>query len=57
MPHRACFNCGTYNGREVIDVLKKLTKKEKRKKGKELKEQEGKTEKEKVLDAKELSVK
>ena len=28
-PHRACSGCGYYNGREVIDVLKNLSKKEK----------------------------
>jgi large subunit ribosomal protein L32 len=28
--HIACPNCGTYKGREVIDVLSKLTKQERR---------------------------
>lgn len=36
LPHTVCFNCGYYNGREVIDVMKKLTKKEKKQKEKEL---------------------
>ncbi len=36
LPHTACLNCGTYKGREVIDVLKKLSKKDKKKKQKEL---------------------
>lgn len=40
LPHTACRNCGTYKNREVIDVLKKLTKKERKQKEKELKEQE-----------------
>lgn len=34
--HTACPNCGTYRGREVIDVLKKLDKRERRAKEKEL---------------------
>ena len=33
--HMACPNCGTYNGRDVIDVLSKLNKKERREKEKE----------------------
>ena len=36
LPHTACLNCGNYKGREVVDVLKKLTKKEKKAKEKEL---------------------
>lgn len=35
-PHRVCLNCGYYKGRLVLDVLKKLTKKEKKQKEKEL---------------------
>ncbi|MFA4890254.1 MAG: 50S ribosomal protein L32 [Candidatus Paceibacterota bacterium] len=31
-PHIACKNCGTYKGKEVIDVLKKLSKKQRKKK-------------------------
>lgn len=38
LPHTACINCGTYKKREIIDVLKKLTKKERKQKEKELKE-------------------
>ena len=33
--HLACPNCGTYKGREIIDVLRKLDKKERRAKEKE----------------------
>ena len=40
LPHIACHNCGYYKGEEVIDVLKKLTKKEKKQKEKELQSKE-----------------
>ena len=36
LPHIVCQNCGYYKGVEVIDVLKKLTKKERKKKEKEI---------------------
>ena len=35
LPHHVCAYCGFYNGREVIDVLAKLDKKEKKKRLKE----------------------
>jgi len=38
LPHKVCQNCGFYKGREVVDVLKKLTKKERKNKEKELAE-------------------
>ncbi len=57
LPHRVCQNCGTYNERPVIDVLKKLTKKEKKKKEKELAAQEKELGKDKELNAEELSKK
>lgn len=46
-PHKICPYCGFYKGREVIDIFKKLTKKEKKKREKEiaLKEKEEKTKK------------
>ncbi len=36
-PHFACANCGTYAGREVIDVMAKLSKSERKKAEKEQK--------------------
>ena len=41
LSHTVCPNCGTYNKHQVIDVLKKLTKKEKKLKEKELEEKKG----------------
>ena len=35
-PHVVCFNCGSYKGRQVIDVMKKLNKKERKLKEKEI---------------------
>lgn len=60
LPHTVCHNCGYYKGVEIIDVLKKLNKKEKKLKEKEMaqKEQEGKeTGKEKSLNWEGLSKK
>ena len=39
--HTMCANCGTYKGKEFIDVMKKLTKKEKKAKAKEIESKEG----------------
>ncbi len=36
LSHTVCLNCGFYKGVEVIDVMKKLTKKEKKAKEKEM---------------------
>ena len=47
LPHRVCKNCGTYKGREVIDVLKKLNKREQKKRRKELETQEEKAKEDK----------
>jgi len=35
LPHRVCAYCGFYDGKEVIDVMAKLTKKEKKRRQKE----------------------
>jgi len=37
IPHRYCPNCGYYGQKEVVDVLAKLSKKEKKSREKEIK--------------------
>ena len=39
-PHMVCANCGTYRGKEAIDVLAGLANKERKQKAKELAQQE-----------------
>lgn len=56
LPHVICENCGWYGGRQVIDVLAKLDKKERKKKEKELHEHEEEAaQKGEALSAEELS--
>ena len=40
IPHMVCKNCGYYAGRQVVDVLAKLGKKERKKKEKEMHQHE-----------------
>ncbi len=57
LPHTMCKNCGFYKGKEVVNVLKKLERKEKKKREKEItaKEKEEKETKKKPLTMEELS--
>ncbi len=57
MPLTLCLNCGTYKDRELIDVLKKLTKRERKQREKEIKEKEKKESKNKPLELSDLSKK
>ena len=34
LPHKVCMNCGTYNGRQVINKVKTVEKKQKKAKAK-----------------------
>lgn len=56
VPHLVCKNCGYYGSRQVVDVLAKLDKKERKKKEKELHLHEtASTQKDNNLNAEELS--
>lgn len=60
LPHQLCLHCGTYSNREVIDVMAKLTKKERKiaEREKRLREREQKSKNEtKPLNPEELSKK
>ena len=56
LPHTVCKNCGYYKGAEVLNVLAKLTKKEKKAREKQIKEAE-KEQKQGGLSMEELSKK
>ena len=36
IPHTVCYNCGVYKGRQVVDVMAKLSKREKKEKERQL---------------------
>jgi len=55
LAHTVCENCGFYRGKEVIDVLTKLTKKERKAKEREMAAQEKTEGKPKELNPQELS--
>lgn len=59
LPHVICQNCGYYGGREFINVLEKLDKKEKKQREKEMHAKEkssaGETSEDKPLTMEELS--
>lgn len=55
LPHRLCGFCGFYKGREVIDVLKKLTKKEQKQRRREIEQKEEESSTRKSLSMEELS--
>ena len=57
LSHTVCLNCGFYKGKEVINVLASLTKKEKKIKEREIKEAEKESKDEKPMTMEEMSKK
>lgn len=56
LPHRVCPYCGNYHGREVIDVLAKFDKRERKRKEKEERKREKEGTKEERKEKKPLSL-
>jgi len=57
LSHTVCQNCGFYKGKEVINVLAKLTKKDKKTREKEIKTAEKEAKKDKPITMEGLSQK
>lgn len=57
LPHTACGFCGFYKGKEVVNVMAKLERKEKKAREKEIKAKELEGKESKPLSAEDLSVK
>jgi len=57
LSHSVCSNCGVYANKEIIDVMAKLNKKEKKLKEKEMAAQEKEQGAQKSMDMGELSKK
>ena len=55
LPHTVCVNCGFYRGKEIVDVLTKLTKKERKAKEKEMASQKEQVKPQGELSPEELS--
>ena len=57
LPYTVCQNCGYYRGQEIINVLGKITKKEKKQREKETQKAEKEQKHEKAMSMEELSKK
>ena len=55
LPHTVCVNCGFYRGKEMIDVLTKLNKKEQKVKEREMASQKEQAKPQGELSPEELS--
>jgi large subunit ribosomal protein L32 len=55
LAHMVCENCGMYRGKQIIDVMAKLTKKERKAKEKEMALQQDQTKPQGELSPEELS--